>query len=43
MAPEVAAKMQYDINRWQRGQSDCSRTMPKTAAAKAAKPKPPVQ
>jgi hypothetical protein len=43
MPPELAAKMQYDINRWQRGQSDCSRTMPKTAAAKAAKPKPPVQ
>jgi hypothetical protein len=40
MAPELAAKMQYDINRWQRGQSDCRKTMPATtASAKAAKPK----
>jgi hypothetical protein len=39
MPPMLAAKMQYDINRWQRGQSDCSRTMPATASAKAAKPK----
>ena len=40
MPPELAAKMQYDVNRWQRGQSDCSRTMPATtASARAAKPK----
>jgi hypothetical protein len=39
MPPNLAAKMQYDINRWQRGQSDCSKTMPVTASAKAAKPK----
>ena len=38
MPPELAAKMQYDINRWQRGQSDCSKTMPVTASTKAAKP-----
>jgi hypothetical protein len=40
MPPELVAKMQYDINRWQRGQSDCSKTMPATtASAKAAKPR----
>ena len=39
MPPNLAAKMQYDINRWQRGQSDCSKTMPITASAKAVKPK----
>jgi hypothetical protein len=39
MPPELAAKMQYDIARWQRGQSDCTRTMPHMASAKPA-PKP---
>ena len=29
MPPDLAAKMQYDINRWQRGQSDCKKTMAK--------------
>ena len=29
MPPDLAAKMQYDINRWQRGQSDCNKTRPK--------------
>jgi hypothetical protein len=29
MPPDLAAKMQYDINRWQRGQSNCNKTMPK--------------
>ena len=38
MPPELAAKMQYDIDRWKRGQSDCSKTMPVTASTKAAKP-----
>ncbi|MGH6826333.1 hypothetical protein [Methyloceanibacter sp.] len=38
MPPGLAAKMQYDINRWQRGQADCSKTMPATAWAKAVKP-----
>ncbi|MCJ7597212.1 MAG: hypothetical protein MUO41_01025 [Methyloceanibacter sp.] len=36
MPPEIAAKMQYDIDRWKRGESNCSREMPKTAAAPAA-------
>jgi hypothetical protein len=36
MPPELAAKMQYDIDRWQRGQSDCNKSMP-VASAKAAK------
>ena len=38
MPPELAAKMQYDINRWQRGASDCNRKMPAVAAAPAAAP-----
>lgn len=38
MPPELAAKMQYDINRWQRGASDCNRKMPAVAAAPAALP-----
>ena len=28
MPPQLAAKMQYDLNRWQRGQSNCNKTMP---------------
>ena len=28
MPPELAAKMQYDINRWRGGQSNCNKTMP---------------
>ena len=38
MPPELAAKMQYDLDRWQRGQSDCNKTMSHTASAKATKP-----
>lgn len=38
MPPELAAKMQYDINRWQRGASDCNRIMPPVATARATKP-----
>jgi hypothetical protein len=38
MPPNLAAKMQYDIDRWQRGQSDCSKTMPAIASARPAKP-----
>jgi hypothetical protein len=38
MPPELAAKMQYDINRSQRGASDCNRKMPAVAAAPAAAP-----
>jgi hypothetical protein len=38
MPPELAAKMQYDIDRWKRGETNCSRAMPKvTAAAPAAR------
>lgn len=37
MPPRLAAKMQYDIERWKRGQSDCSRAMPRTAATPAAR------
>jgi predicted small lipoprotein YifL len=37
MTPELAAKMQFDIDRWKRGESNCSKEMPKaTAAAPAA-------
>jgi hypothetical protein len=35
MPPELAAKMQYDIDRWKRGEANCSREMPKTAAVPA--------
>jgi hypothetical protein len=38
MPPQLAAKMQYDINRWQRGASDCNRKMPAVASAPAAPP-----
>jgi hypothetical protein len=31
MTPEMAAKMQYDINRWKSGDTNCSNNMPKTA------------
>jgi hypothetical protein len=33
MSPELAAKMQYDIDRWKRGETTCSREMPKVTAA----------
>jgi len=33
MPPELAAKMQYDIERWKRGESNCSKEMPPVAAA----------
>jgi hypothetical protein len=38
MPPNLAAKMQYDIDRWQRGESNCNRTMPPVASAPATKP-----
>ncbi len=28
MPPELAAKMQFDIDRWKRGETNCSRAMP---------------
>jgi hypothetical protein len=40
MPAALAAKMQYDINRWQRGAADCNRTMPSVASAPVAAPKP---
>ncbi|MGB9045055.1 MAG: hypothetical protein WCC81_21660, partial [Pseudolabrys sp.] len=33
MPPELAAKMQYDIDRWRRGETNCSKAMPKVTAA----------
>jgi hypothetical protein len=33
MPPELAAKMQYDIDRWKRGEADCNKVMPPVAAA----------
>jgi len=35
MPPDLAAKMQYDIERWKRGDTTCSKAMPKSAAAAA--------
>jgi hypothetical protein len=32
MPPELAAKMQYDIERWKRGEADCNKVMPPVAA-----------
>lgn len=32
MPPELAAKMQFDIDRWKRGEANCSKEMPKVAA-----------
>ena len=36
MPPNLAAKMQYDIDRWKRGDTNCNKAMPKTAAASGA-------
>jgi hypothetical protein len=36
MPPELAAKMQYDIDRWKRGEADCNKVMPPVASANAA-------
>ena len=33
MAPEQAAKMRYDIDRWRRGETSCSKDMPAASAA----------
>ena len=33
MPPELAAKMQYDVDRWKRGEPNCSKEMPPVAAA----------
>jgi hypothetical protein len=36
MPPMLAAKMQYDIDRWKSGETNCNRVMPKVAAAAPA-------
>ena len=36
MPPVLAAKMQYDIDRWKRGETNCNAVMPKVAAAAKA-------
>jgi len=36
MTPEQAAKMQFDIDRWKRGETNCSKEMPKVVAQPAA-------
>ncbi len=36
MTPEQAAKMQFDINRWKSGQTNCSKEMPKVVAQQPA-------
>jgi hypothetical protein len=36
MTPEQAAKMQFDINRWKSGQTNCSSEWPKVVAQPAA-------
>ena len=42
MPPDLAAKMQYDIERWKRGDTNCNKRMPKSAAAAAvANPEQP--
>ena len=33
MPPNLAAKMQFDIARWKRGETNCSRAMPPVAAS----------
>ena len=38
MPPDLAAKMQFDLDRWQRGAADCNRKMPPVASAPAAAP-----
>jgi hypothetical protein len=39
MTPELAAKMQFDLARWKRGETNCSKEMPKIANAPAAAPR----
>jgi hypothetical protein len=38
MPPNLAAKMVFDIDRWKRGQSDCSKEMPTMGSVPAPKP-----
>src|SRR5262249_18817886 len=39
MPPELAAKMQFDIDRWKRGETNCSKKMPKAVTASAPAPR----
>jgi hypothetical protein len=36
MPPNLAAKMEFDLDRWRRGASNCSKQMPAVAAAPAS-------
>lgn len=40
MPPELAAKLQYDIDRWKLGETDCNRFMPQVTAGAAASAPP---
>ena len=37
MPTDLAAKMEFDINRWKGGATDCSKVMPEVAASAAPK------
>ena len=39
MTPELAAKMQFDIDRWKRGETNCSKQIPKAVTASAPAPR----
>jgi hypothetical protein len=39
MPPELAAKMAFDIDRWRRGETNCSKQMPKAVTASAPAPR----
>jgi hypothetical protein len=41
MPPDLAAKMQFDIDRWRRGESDCSKKMPAPASVRPVRPARP--
>ena len=41
MPPDLAAKMQYDIDRWQRGESDCNKKGPPPATTTTTTAAPP--
>jgi len=39
MTPKLAAKMQFDIDRWKRGETNCSKQIPKAVTASAPAPR----
>jgi len=39
MTPKLAAKMQFDIDRWKRGEPNCSKQIPKAVTASAPAPR----